>query len=268
MTISMSVAARPGAILDGAFGSLARVEADPAFQAGGCAAIVTDLLRPRSGCKRLIADATRSRRDAIGKPGAREQVGILLPETEFRLAVATRAERDEILQPIGFPVVIEETERPDVMHRQRRGLLTAVLTGIAIPFARCRSLPTPVVPAIVGMATAPAGIVRTSQHARPAPFDIAIPTTEGLGANAGGWPGDRSAANRARNRHFLTSYAFAVDLLPRCIALETAEGVCRHRCVVVLSLNSQSAGGTVHGFHTYIIPPLGDNREEHFPCQK
>lgn len=157
----------------------------------------------------------------------RDKLRIRFPKQVLRDSVALRAQRNEVRQAIGLPVVGEKIERPFVVDDQM-GLRSAMLTRVAVPQAGLASLMCPVRTPVARMATTPCRVVLPC-HMRAHPQ-----VATGCGAQVSSANLSRSllkcsAALKALDGNPLECEFARVRLLPKAVAALAAKVVLRLR---------------------------------------
>lgn len=167
------------------------------------------------------------------------------------------AKGEQILQSVGFEVMVVQTEGPEVMDGQIVSLPAAVLTGVGVSQASGIPLRIPVLASIGGMPSSPCRIAGPGIH-HASPGERTLTAAEVPLRHGGGMTDHGASAGGAIDGDLLATHALPVDLLPFGVTLEAAEGVLRHRCMVGFASDSRATLGAVDGFHTSIVAQMAN----------
>lgn len=215
------VAAITGAILGITLPVFAIVELFSAMSAGKGTAVVTDLRARGSRTEALttkLADALGKLR--VGIPTLANQFGALPPELAVSGSVTMNAKRDQIIQPVGFKVVVEKLVRTLMMNLKAQISSTAALASVTVTLKSFFALFIPIGATIVFMATTPSIAVLASKSSL-AIFGVALGIAEHIFAllEAVGLHLKGLTAIAALSRDALAAHALAVLTLPQTVAL-------------------------------------------------
>lgn len=155
----VGVAALAGAILDWPTRSPVADERLAAMGTSERVAILANLVSSPVGTEGLAALATGSSAVGIREHAGQDKIGMRSPEIRLGLAMATRAQSDQVVEPVSLDMIGAETKRHDVMDGQVTPSLAAMLASVVIPRPSKTALFGPRFALVLQMAAAPSRVI-------------------------------------------------------------------------------------------------------------